>query len=70
MPLKPADFSLMKAWAVLREARKNNNGLSAAIYNRFAEANAMPRVDDVKCDTLKSYNDFVKYHNSIWLSVD
>jgi hypothetical protein len=67
MPLDPSKFSLQKAWSVLREARRNRNGLSAAIYDSWAKSNAMPTLDAGACDTLATYGDFVKHHNSIWL---
>lgn len=70
MPLDPSNFTLNKAWSVLKEARKNRNGLSAAIYNKFAHANAMPVLDSSECAAISNYREFVKVHNKIWLMQD
>lgn len=63
--MSPEKYNLKQAWSVLVEARKGN-GISQHIYNRFADANAMPTVDDPECD-FKTYQEFVQYHTRIWM---
>lgn len=63
--MKPEKYNLRQAWSALKEARKGNV-ISQHIYNRFAQANAMPLVSEPECDTLRSYEDFTKYHVKIW----
>lgn len=63
--LKPQNMGLKQGWSALKEARKGNL-ISQNIYNRFAEVNAMPMIGEPECETLKSYEDFMKYHVRIW----
>lgn len=63
--LKPQNMSLKQGWSALKEARKGNV-ISQNIYNRFAEVNAMPMLDEVECETLTSYEEFMKYHVKVW----
>ena len=63
--LKPEKFNLRQAWMALQEARRGN-GISQHIYNRFAEASAMPLVGEPECNALRTYEDFARYHMKIW----
>lgn len=63
--LKPNRMSLKQGWSALKEARKGNV-ISQNIYNRFAEVHAMPMIGEPECETLTSYEDFMKYHVQVW----
>jgi hypothetical protein len=64
--MNPAKYNLKKAWSSLVEARKGNS-ISQHIYNRFAEANAMPLHDEDACNEIKTYCQFKAYHTKVWL---
>jgi hypothetical protein len=64
--VKPEKYNLKKAWLALQEARRGN-GISQHIYDRFAEANAMPLHDEVECQEIQTYYQFQAYHTKVWL---
>jgi hypothetical protein len=63
--LKPETMNLKQAWNALREAKKGN-GISQAIYQKWAERNAMPIPGDPEIESLKTYEEFTKYHVKVW----
>lgn len=64
--MKPQNMSIKQGWSALKEARKGN-GISQAIYNKFADVNAMPYINDPEMSSIKTYDDFRKYHTRVWL---
>ena len=63
--MKPEKYNLKQAWSALKEARKGN-GISQSIYRKWADVNAMPHDTDPECETLRTYDDFTKYHVKVW----
>lgn len=63
--LKPETMNLKQAWNALREARRGN-GISQAIYRKWADRNAMPHDTEPECESLTSYGDFMKHHVKVW----
>ena len=63
--MDPTKYSLKQAFSALREARRGN-GLSQAIYRKWADRNAMPHDNDPECESIQTYQEFTKKHIAVW----
>ena len=63
--MDPAKYNLKQAWNTLVEARKGN-GISKAIYEKWACVNAMPLVGEDDLTEIKTYESFRKLHVQVW----
>lgn len=65
--MKPEKYNLRQAWSALREARKGN-GISQAIFRKWADVNAFPHDNEPECQEIATYEQFTRKHIQIWYS--